>query len=1161
MNLLQFQNSKLFFLFFLLFSVQLLASSLNFTVQEKKWIKKHPVVAVGGSPGWAPIGFVDFNGEYRGLSKDYLDLISKKTGLKFKIIVDKWKNNLQKIKDKKIDLLHGLYFTDERAKYMDFSNPYFEMLDYFFVREDLHLKTLKDLNGKRVAIPKGYAEIEILRSNFPLIRIMEVDTFAQAVDAVVQKKADLLFDTYATINYALKKDNITTIIPFESFRTDKSPKLHMATSKGEPELLSIVNKALKSINNEEKFKIQKRWLPRENNKKIGEISFTFKEKKWIKNHPEVTYSEVDWEPMSIIEDNTMKGIMGDYLNVITQKTGLKFKYIKSSSWPDVIEKFKNKKIDMIPGIGASDYESKLGLTSDVYANFPFVLVTKHSHSYIYDISELKGKTIAVPMYWTSYNYLKEKQPNIKVIGTKDVYKALDLVKDGKADAFMGHMAIAMHYVGLYYSRTLDISGEVDYNFNHKILLQDDNEILLGIINKAIHSMSDLDKRNIKNRWLHVKVNEAKDYTLFYQAGALLLFIILGTLYWNRKLSGEIYRRKKLEESLKESELQMRTLIDNIPLHVIVSSYEGKVYLANKQVLVDYKAEKLDLDTLNVADYYADAKERDIILQELKKNGLVDKKIVKFKRPDGIHSMMFSLLPIQYNNEGMLLSIGVDLTERLEMEKSLHEAKELAERSNKSKSEFLANMSHEIRTPMNAIIGFTELLDEQLSEPRLKSYVKTIQTAGTTLLTLINDILDLSKIEAGKLQITKVPTNVENLCNEIAAIFTMTIKKKGLDIFVHIDKNIPKSLLLDEVRLRQILLNLIGNAVKFTESGYIKLSVTTVNEDKHHSKLDLNISVEDTGMGISPSQLEMIFKEFEQSEGQDSRKFGGTGLGLSISKRLSKMMGGDITVESKEGVGSTFSVKLLNVDISSIVTQKRVDEEVSQDKTNIIFNKAKLLIVDDIEDNRELIIKNFEGTNIEVITAANGLEAVEQYKRGKPDLILMDVRMPVMDGYEAAMRIKELSDIPIIALTASVMQDEYERSKRENFDGFLRKPVLRNDLLNELSKYLTFEKEKIDLETQQEDFVLGEKAKQNISMILELLTTDVKKLQLQAIETNSISDMKTFASEIKSLAIKFEIEPLDKYAAKLYMAIDAFDIVILEELLNSYDTLVERFYNK
>ena len=1158
MNLLQSQNSKLFFLFFLLFSVQLLASSLNFTPKEKEWIRKHPIVTVGGSPGWAPIGFVDFNGEYTGLSKDYLDVISKKTGLKFKFIVDKWKNNLQKIKDKKIDLLHGLYFTDERAKYMDFSNPYFEMLDYFFVREGLHLKTLKDLNGKRVAIPKGYAEIEILRSNFPLIKIMEVDTFAQAVDALVQKKADLLFDTYATINYALKKDNITTILPFQSFRTEKSPKLHMATSKGETELLSILNKALKSINNEEKFKIQKRWLPRENNKKIGGVSLTFQEKKWIKNHPEVTYSEVDWEPMSIIEDNTMKGIMGEYLNVITENTGLKFKYIKSSSWPEVIEKFKNREIDMIPGIGASDYESQLGLTSDVYANFPFVLVTKNTQPFIDNISELEGKTIAVPKYWTSYNYLKEKQPNIKVIGTKDVYKALDLVKDGKADAFMGHMAIAMHYVGTYYSRTLDISGEVNYNFNHKILLQDDNEILLGIINKVIHSMSDLDKRNIKNRWLQVKVNEAKDYTLFYQAGVLLFFIILGTLYWNRKLSGEIHRRKKLEESLKESELQMRTLIDNIPLHVIVSSYEGKAYLANKQTLIDYQAEELDLDTLNVADYYADAKERDTILQELKENGLVDKKIVKFKRPDGIHSMMFSLLPIRYNNQAMLLSIGVDLTERLEMENSLHEAKELAERANKSKSEFLANMSHEIRTPMNAIIGFTELLNEQLSEPRLKSYVKTIQTAGTTLLTLINDILDLSKIEAGKLKITKVPTNVENLCNEIVAIFTMTIKKKGLDIFVYIDENIPISLLLDEVRLRQILLNLIGNSVKFTESGYIKLSVVTSNVDEHHSKLDLSISVEDTGMGISPSQLGMIFKEFEQSEGQDSRKFGGTGLGLSISKRLSKMMGGDITVESKEGVGSTFSVKLLNVDISSIVVEKRVDEEIAEDKTNIIFKKAKLLIVDDIEDNRELIVKNFEVTNIEVITAVNGLEAVEIYKREKPDLILMDIRMPVMDGYEAATRIKEISNVPIIALTASVMQDEYERSKREHFDGFLRKPVLRYDLFNELSKYLTFEKKEIDQDTKQEDFILSEKAKQNISTILEFLTTDIKKLQLHSIDTNSIADMKIFASELKSLAIKFEIEPLDKYTAKLYMAIDSFDIVILEELLNSYDTLIENF---
>jgi two-component system, NarL family, sensor histidine kinase EvgS len=460
--------------------------------------------------------------------------------------------------------------------------------------------------------------------------------------------------------------------------------------------------------------------------------------------------------------------------------------------------------------------------------------------------------------------------------------------------------------------------------------------------------------------------------------------------------------------------------------------------------------------------------------------------------------------------------------------------------------------------MNAIIGFTELLSEQLSEPRLKSYVKTIQTASSTLLTLINDILDLSKIEAGKLQINKTPTDVGKLCTEIASIFTMKIKEKGLDIFVNIDTNIPKSLLVDEIRLRQILLNLVGNAVKFTENGYIKLNVNALNIDDHLSKLDLEIIVEDTGLGIAPSQLKKIFKEFEQNEGQDNRKYGGTGLGLSISKRLSEMMDGDISVESKEGEGSKFRVKLTHIDISSVVSEKRVDKKVSKDVKSIVFKEAKILIVDDIEDNRELIIKNFEDTKIQVITAHNGLEAIERFKNEKPDLILMDIRMPVMDGYEAALKIKEISQVPIVALTASVMQDKAEQSKRENFDGFLRKPVLRYELFTELSKFLKYDLSQVSKNEEDLNIQMSEKAKTNLSNILQILSTDIKKLQLKALQTNNITEIKNLAFSIRSLAIEFDVEILDRYASKLYEATDAFDIEIIEQLINSYDDLVNKF---
>ena len=1277
---------KLFLVTLLLFSSSLFSYEKGTALDENetRWVEQNRFIKVGVGPDWAPFDFVTNDGKYAGIANDYLNLISKKTGLVFELRVDEWNNNLKKIKNREIDLLDAVYKSDKREKYMEFSKPYLEILDYFYIRDDLNIKTLEDLNGKRVAIPKGYAHGDAIKKEFPKIKIVTVATFSESVDAVLENRADMLFDTQIALSYKLQQDGIRNIVPFKSYRKHGLMKLYMSSYKGNTALISIINRALDSITKEEKSTIYNRWVTHDLVVPDTSIYFTMQEKDWMHEHPVITYSEINWKPMSIIENATMKGIMNEYLKKITQQTGIEFQYKNASSWSEVIKMFKEKKIDMIPGIGASDFESKLGLTSDVYADFPFVLVTSNSKSFISDIDELSGKTIAVPKYWTSYNYLVEQRPDIKVVATKNVFEALDMVKDGKVDAFLGHMAIGMHYVGTHYANTLHIAGRVNYKFNHKMLLQKNSRLFLSIINKVINNMSETEHLEIKNKWLNVEVKELQDYTLLYQIAFVFILMILGTLYWNRKLATEIKERrliekalqtekdnfkilfekvsdgnlilqngtfvtcnsaaikmlgassidevlnttpdslspylqpdgevsaqkaqemvdeclekgwarfewvhidrdenefwvdigltkityeakeavfvvwrdiseqKTLENSLKERESQVRTLLDNIPLHVIVTTYEGNILSANPQALQDYDFREEDLSTVNILDFYADEFQRDEVIREVKELGHVEQKIVRLKRHDGIHSMMLSVLPIVYGKKEVLLSIAVDLTQRLELEKDLKQAKESAELANRSKSEFLANMSHEIRTPMNAIIGFTELLSEQISEPRLRTYTKTIQKASNSLLLLINDILDLSKIEAGKLQINKSATDIYSLANEVSSIFTIAVQKKGLDLIVHVDKSIPDSLLLDEVRIRQVLLNIIGNAVKFTEYGHVKLSIKAIKHNENLSKIDLEFSIEDSGMGIPAKALSKIFDEFEQTDGQDARKFGGTGLGLSISSRLCKMMNGEILVDSEEEKGSLFRIHLYNIDIASVVNDKQQEKQKLEDKKDILFKKATILVVDDIEDNRELIKKNFENTQVEIITANDGHEAIMSYKLNKPDLILMDIRMPNMDGYEASLEIKKLSDIPIVALTASVMEDENEKSKRQNFDGFLRKPVLKYNLYKEISRFLEHTKE--EKMRKGEDVLLSTKTISNIDTILDVLENEIRPLKDKVKISNNLSDMGMLAKKIKKLSLKYEIEFLDSYSSELYEAIDSFDISKIEDLLFDFDNLINK----
>ncbi len=529
-------------------------------------------------------------------------------------------------------------------------------------------------------------------------------------------------------------------------------------------------------------------------------------------------------------------------------------------------------------------------------------------------------------------------------------------------------------------------------------------------------------------------------------------------------------QKKLEE-LKASENDLMTLFDSTYDSIFIHDTEGNVLDVNKSMIHMYGLHsKEEALAYKISDYtdVATPKERfNLIWEMLKENP--DNVVFEWKarRPltDKVFDVEVALRPIKWKKKDAVVAVVRDISmrkivekEKVDLLESLLNAKSEADRANAAKSDFLINMSHEIRTPMNTILGLVDVLSEMPLQKEQHDLIDTIKKSGKLLVEIVNNVLDLSKIEAGLLEIGYETFELRSQIEAIVNIFQRRAEEKGLYFNTQILSDVPNYFKGDIVHLKQVLLNLFSNAIKFTSKGGISFTVSLCPEQKFQDKIQLCFEIQDSGIGIPSDKLMQITQQFNLKDQQSAKHLTGTGLGLMISAKMISLMGGEIKVESHFGQGAIFRC-LVPLELNLKIAQQNQQYSNTSHSPYESLKGKKVLLVDDADENRQLLHLYMRKCDLIIDEAINGEEACAKFVQGDYDVILMDISMPVMDGYSAVKLIRQYElelnrkPIPIIACTAFALKEEKEKCFAVGCSAHLAKPISKATLLQTLVKYL------------------------------------------------------------------------------------------------------------
>ncbi|RRV42397.1 transporter substrate-binding domain-containing protein [Pseudomonas sp. p106] len=1034
------------------------------TAPQREWLMGRQYLKLGTSaPDYPPFDITSGGRDYQGLTAEYASLIGKVLQVPIRVL--RYPNRqaaVEALKKGDIDLLGSANGYEAASEGLALSHPYAVDQPVLVTREDERRTLNRGMGGMRLGMLYHYLPREEVSTLYPQAELLAFGSSSQALNAVAFGQADVFIGDTISTHYQLNRGHLPRL-RMASFGKHESVGFSFAMRAQDTHLKDLVNLALERQPAAVRASIFKRWSAGSDLLLSDrKLQLTAEEEQWLRRHPvmQVAIDETA-APLSYFDGNGhFRGITADLLDLIRLRTGLRFDVQRANGIAEMIARLEDGRVNMIAALAVDDMSEEHLQLSRPYLESTYVLVTRTETPQYTSLEQLQGRRIAITRYSEMSELLATRYPQTGWIETESPYYSMALLSSGAVDAVITTLIDANHAIAG--NAKLVIRSTVGTDpASFAMATSAQATELASILDKALLSISPEELGVINNRWSGYSQHDDSNWLGFRRLALKVLLgtalLLLAALLWNARLRRQIKQRQHAERALNDQLEFMGALLNGTPHPMYVRDRAGCLQSCNASYLEAVQATHDEVIGRRLEDslFAGSESTRQIHADYLQVMAagvplIIDRPLRLKDREITIYHW---ILPYRDSLGEVQGIIGgwIDISERRKLVQELREAKQLADDANRAKSTFLATISHEIRTPMNAVIGMLELAVKRAHQGQIdRTSLEVAHHSAKDLLGLIGDILDIVRIESGHLSLAPEPVDLAALVESVSRVFDGQARQKGLAFDVVIDSSARCHVLLDPLRFKQILSNLISNAIKFTGQGQVRISLS-LREEVPSAPPSLDLEVRDTGIGIHDDDLQRLFNPFVQANPHSQGARAGTGLGLAICRSLCEMMGASLSIKSVPDFGTQvrFSVPLQRVDALP-------PQVLEADDMDVPDARLKVLVIDDHPANLMLMAQQLGYLGLSQATASDGREGLEKWREGQFDVIVLDCNMPHMNGYQlaAAVRAEERQNgrphCVILGYTANAQPEVRQKCLSVGMDDCLLKPISLRTLSQRLA---------------------------------------------------------------------------------------------------------------